>query len=97
MIDNGTEKSHEYLDLRQCGLTHIQRSALFAIRAFSANDYVSNMLRKDKQPCWKHIKDSERFLEVFSSLGTPMELNRHQLKELENLLVLFLERQVLTR
>ena len=83
MIDNGTGKSRKYLDLRQCGLTDIQRSALLGMHAFSGNDYVSSMLRKGKQLCWKHIKDSERFLEVFSSLGTQMELNHHQLKELE--------------
>ncbi len=98
MIDNGTGKSRKYLDLRQCGLTDIQRSALLGMHAFSGNDYVSSMLRKGKQLGWKHIKDSERFLEVSSSLGTQIEWNHHQLKELEKFArVLFLERQGLTR
>eukprot|EP00794_Sanderia_malayensis_P020850 gene20850-biopygen15376 len=83
MIDNGTGKSRKYLDLRQSGLSDIQRSALLGMHAFSGNDYVSSMLRKGKQLCWKHIKDSDIFLEVFSSLGTQMELDHHQLQELE--------------
>ncbi len=41
------------------------------------------MLRIGKHLCWKHIKDSKRFLEIFSSLGTQMKLNHHQLKELD--------------
>ena len=70
MIDNGTGKGRKCLDLRLFGLTDIQRTALLGMHAFSGNDYVSSMLQKGKQLCWKHIKDSERFLEVSSSFVT---------------------------
>ena len=36
-----------------------------------------------KQLCWKHIKDNERFLELFSSLGTEVHLDNDQLRGFE--------------
>ena len=41
------------------------------------------MLRKGKHLCWKHVKDNKRFLELFSSLGTEVQINDDQLNGLE--------------
>ena len=38
--------------------------------AFTGNDYVSSFLRKGKQVCWKLIKDSAEFLQIFGELGS---------------------------
>ena len=58
---------------------------------------MSSMLRKGKQLCWKHIKDNERFLDLFSSSGTEVHLDYDQLCGLERLGAQYLERKGLTR
>ena len=95
MIDNGTGKSRKFLDLSKSYLTDIQRKALLGMHAFSGNDYVPSILRKGKQLCWKHLKDNDRFLELFSSLGTDVQLNNDQLCSLENFVcVIFGEKRL---
>ena len=46
---------------------------------------MSSMLRKGKQLCWKHIKDSKRFLDLLSSLGTEVHLDDDHLCGFESL------------
>ena len=57
---------------------------------------MSSMLRKGKQLCWKHIKDNERFLDLFSSLGTEVHLDDDQLCGLESLGAQCLKKKGLT-
>ena len=83
MIDNGTGKSRKILDLNKSDLNDIQRKALLGMHAFPGNDYVSCMLRKGKHLCWKHVKGNKRFLELFRSLGTEVQINDDQLNGLE--------------
>ena len=40
------------------------------MHAFTGNDYVSLFLWKGKQVCWKLIKDSAEFLQIFGELGS---------------------------
>ena len=65
-----TQKNRKVMDLSSYSLSKDQKKALFGMHAFTGNDYVSSFLRKGKQVCWKLIKDSAEFLQIFGELGS---------------------------
>ena len=69
-VDNGTGKNRKVMDLSSCSLSKDQKKALLGMHAFTGNDYVSSFLWKGKQVCWKLIKDSAEFLQIFGELGS---------------------------
>ena len=69
-VDNGAGKNRKVIDLSSCSLSKDQKKALLGMHAFTGNDYVSSFLRKGKQVCWKLIKDSAEFLQIFGELGS---------------------------
>ena len=69
-VDNGAGKNRKVMDLSSCNLSKDQKKALLGMHAFTGNDYVSSFLRKGKQVCWKLIKDSAEFLQIFGELGS---------------------------
>ena len=69
-VDNGAGKNRKGMDLSSCSLSKQQKKALLGMHAFTGNDYVSSFLRKGKQVCWKLIKDSAEFLQIFGELGS---------------------------
>ena len=83
-IDNGNGKSRKMLDLIACKLSEKQRKALLGLHSFSGNDYVFNFLRKGKQFCWKYVKNSPEFLDLFGSLRENRNLTEDQMKALEH-------------
>lgn len=81
-IDSGSAKP-KLLDLNECKLNDLERSALLGIHAFSGNDYVSSFFRKGKPTSWKLVKSSQKFLEVFSCLGESDQLSNELFSDLE--------------
>ena len=68
-VDNGAGKNRKVMDLSSCSLSKDQTKALLGMHVFTGNDYVSSFLWKGKQVCWKLIKDSAEFLQIFGELG----------------------------
>lgn len=83
LIDNGTGKSRKILDVSACKLSEKQKKALLGLHSFTGNDYVSSILRKGKQLCWKHVKENSAFLDLFASLGNSQSITSDQLAGLE--------------
>ena len=77
-------KRRKVLDLSACKLSEKLRKALLGLHSFSGNDYVSSFLRRGKQLCWKYVKNSPQFLDLFSSLGESRNLAEDQMKALEH-------------
>ena len=84
LIDNGTGKSRKILDVSACRLSEKQKKALLGLHSFTGNDYVSSILRKGKQLCWKHVKDNLTFLDLFANLGNSQGITSDQLAGLEH-------------
>lgn len=91
LIDNGTGKSRKILDLSACKLSEKQKKALLGLHSFTGNDYVSSILRKGKQLCWKHIKENSVFLDLFADLGNNRSINLTSWMDWNVLYVQFLE------
>lgn len=83
IIDNGSGKSRQVLDLSRSHLTDIQKQALIGTHAFSGNDYVSSFFRKGKKTWWKVIKDDEHLLKAFAELGNEQQISSVILDELQ--------------
>ena len=81
-VDNGTGKSRKMLDVIACKLSEKQRKALLGLHSFSGFDYVSGILRKGEQLCWKYVKNSPQSLDLFSTLGESRNLTEDQMKAL---------------
>ncbi len=66
LIGNGTGKYRKISDVSACKLSQKQRKhkkALLGLRSFTGNDYVSSILRRGKQLCWKHVKEYSAVLD----------------------------------
>ena len=82
-IDSGSGKNRKVLDMSKSGLSEQQKKALLGLHSFTGNDYVSSFFRKGKKRCWKLIKDSSEFLQVFGSLGQVNDLTEELFIKLE--------------
>ena len=60
-----------------------RRNCLLGLHAFTGNDYVSSILRKRKERCWKLIKENSNFEQTFASLGNSELLSDTLFTELQ--------------
>ena len=84
LIDSGRGKYRKILDVSACKLSGKQRKALLRLHSFTGNDYVSRILRKGKQFCWKDVKENSAFLDLFAGLGNGQCVTYDQLAGLEH-------------
>ena len=82
-IDNGTGKSRRLLDMNACSLSQEQKKALVGFHAFTGNDYVPCFFRKGKHLCWKHVKSSNVYIDVFARLGCQTDVPQDVCDKLE--------------
>ena len=83
LIDNGTEKYRKILDVSACKLSGKQ-TKLLGLYSFTGNDYVSSILRRGKQLCWKHVKKNSAFLDLYATLGNGQCITSDPLAGLEH-------------
>ena len=72
LVDNGTRKNRKIIDISTAGLSVLECQALAGIHAFSGNDYISSIFRKEKKYFLKKVRSNQQFLETFVNLGRRM-------------------------
>ena len=75
------EKNHEEADtqivyLIKHAATSATREQHTTLPAFTGNDYVACFFRKGKHLCWKHVKSSNVYVDVFARLGCQTDVSQ---------------------
>ena len=69
-VDNGSGKNRRVMDLSSCSLSKDQKKHFLPYMHLLEMFTCHHFLRKGKQVCWKLIKDSAEFLQIFGELGS---------------------------